>query len=192
MWDLSTNRYMKTLHEDIRGSIILIPQMQLTDQVYGRSVDATFKAGEPRELYILLSTVYEIKRFFDRKDFCGGLKIRKDRSIVPTCGTYAKLEQWPNKDHEDNQLLMKVLRAQVIFKQEFLKFTSESLVEGSSQFHPRGFRAYVRDRADQTQRRSIWRFRAMKKSFKLWLDNLGPIIINRLCVSILYKLYFFP
>ena len=183
MWNLSTNRFMKTIHEDVRGSIILIPQIQLSDQVYGRSVDATFKVGEPRELYILLSSAFEIKRFLDQKDFSGGLKIRTDRSIIPTCGTYTKLTHWPNCDNEDNELLLKVLRAQVIFKQEFARFKPDYLKKDSTNYHPRGFRSFIRDRADQTSRRSVWRFRAIKKSFELWLKNLGPDITSRLLVS---------
>lgn len=175
---------MKTVHEDVRGSIILIPQIQLSDPVYGRSVDATFKEGEPRELYILLSSAFEIKRFLDQKDFSSGLKIRTDRSIVPTCGTYTKLTHWPESDSEDNELLLKVIRAQVLYKQEFVRFRPEFLEKKSTNFHPRGFRSYIRDRADQTYRRSVWRFKAVKKSFELWLKNLGPDITSRILVSL--------
>ena len=184
MWNLSTNRFMKTIHEDVRGSIILIPQIQLSNPVYGRSVDATFKDGEPRELYVLNSSASEIKRFLDQKDFSYGLKIRTDRSIVPTCGTYTKLTHWPECDNEDNELLLKVIRAQVLFKKEFIRFKSELLDKNSTSYHPRGFRAYVRDRANQTYLRSVWRFRAIKKSFELWLKNLGPDITSRLIVRI--------
>ena len=183
IWALATNRWMKTVHEDIRGSIILIPHMQLFNQVYGRSVDGTFKEDEPRELYILKSTASEIKRFLDQKDFNGGLKIRPDRSIIPTCGTYANLEHWPNCDAQENKLLLKIIRAQVIFKQEFLKFNPESLEPGSTRSHPNGFRAFVRVRADLVRRRSEWRYRGMKLCFQMWLDQLGPDILAKLKVS---------
>ena len=183
IWNLATNRYMRTVHEDIRGSIILIPHMQFHKQVYGRSVDATFKDGEPRELYILNSSATEIKKFLDQKDFNRGLKIRPDRSIIPTCETYTKLEHWPCCDSEDNGFLLKIIRAQVIFKQEFLNFNPESLNPGSPRYHPRGFRAYVRDRAELVRSRSQWRYRGMKLSFQIWLDNLGPEIISKLKVS---------
>ena len=183
MWNLSTNRYMRTVHEDVRGSIILIPQIQLSNPVYGRSVDAQFKEGEPRELYILMSSASEITRFLDQKDFKFGLKIRTDRSIVPTCGTYTKLTRWPECDNEDNELLLKVIRAQLLYKQEFVRFRPEFLEKISTNFHPRGFRSYIRVRAHQTNRPSVWRFKAVKKSFELWLKNLGPDVTSRLLVS---------
>ena len=181
--DLATNRFMKTIHEDIRGSIILIPQLELSNQIYGRSVDATFKDGEPRELYILSTTAFEIKRFLDQRDFGRGFKIRRDRSIIPSCGTYANIDHWPNFNKEDTELVLKILKAQVIYKQEFVKFNPESLQPGSLRFHPQGFRSHVRVRADQTRQRSEWRLRGMRLSFQMWLDNLGPEIVARLTVS---------
>ena len=158
--------------------------MQLTAQQYGQSVDATFVDGEPRELYILSTPATDIKRFLDQKDFSRGFKIRRDRSMIPTCGKYAKLEHWPEHcDKEDNDLILKIIRAQIIFKQEFLNFNPESLKPGSTRFHPRGFRAYVRDRADLVHRRSPWLLRSMNLTFQIWLDILGPEIIAKLTVS---------
>ena len=185
IWELATNRWKNTVREDIRGSIILIPHMQLSNQVYGQSVDATFKANEPRELYILNSSAYEVKRFLDQKEFGRGLRIRPDRSLIPTCGTYAKLEYWPEHNHEDNSLLLKILRSQIIFKQEFLKFNPESLSKASPNFHPKGFRSFVRERADLARRYNPWQYRGLKLTFQIWLDNLGPEVVASLTVCIM-------
>ena len=125
------------------------------------------------------SSANELKKFLDRKDFTLGLKIRTDRSIIPTCGTYETLHSWPS-NADEKQLLMKLIKAQIIFRKEFVNFNP--LLPKNS--HPRGFRTYVKDRANIIKQRSEWLFRGLTLTFQIWLDNLGPDAQNLMKVSI--------
>ena len=186
--DLATNRFKKQIREDVRGQIILLPTLQLSNQVYAKSVDAVFADGEARQLFILNTSATAVKHFLDCKDFTKGFTIRLDRSIMPTNADY-KIKTWPN-DPDEVKMVTKILKAQVIFKQEFLYFNPCSLLPGSKKGHPSGFRTLVRKRAELAKRKTPCLFRGLTLSYQIWLDYLGDTVIDSLTVSIQFNFHY--
>lgn len=180
MYDLSTNIFKKTIQEDPRGQIIVIPYLKLDARSDRHYIDVSFHENHERELYILDTSATSVRKYLDRipLGLGRGLPIRKDRSIIPSIGEYAPVTDWPGKEEQND--LLALLRAMVIFKTEFCEYNP--LLQ-KLETHPPGFRYQIRERAALLLRRSPYMYKGITLDFRIWLDNLGSDHVNGLLVS---------
>ena len=182
MYDLSTNIYKKSIREDPRGQIIVIPYMKLDARSDRHYIDCSFADDHERELYILDTSATSVKKFLDRMslELSQGLPIRKDRSIIPEKSEFLPVTNWPGKEEQNH--LLALLRAMVLFKSEFVEFKPQTQ---KLETHPPGFRYQIRERAALLLRRSPYMYKGITLNLKIWLDNLGSDHVNDLLVRLM-------